>query len=234
MAPVDICFQSLQGLTTIISEQDDLLHSLVSSLWALLVMEGPLSPTSLSFKRTSGDDSNVLGAEFATTRSNVADFIADLGSLALSCHGKLEPEEAQAVEVGIGTIFLASVEKISAIRAERNSSNGPSSQRLPPVLPHELAKVAPRRFNYMLLEQSQRLRCSGQGVDELELEFRSFKAAFHSENSLSDSLQKHGTTNGFSEAWHSLGTRFSKLRQFCGGLATVFPGTAQSSRTLAC
>jgi hypothetical protein len=169
MAPVDICFQSLQGFTTIISEQDDLLHSLVSSLRALLVMEGPLSPTSLSFKRTSGDDRNVLGAEFATTRSNVADVIADLGSLALSCHGKLEPEEAQAVEVGIGTMFLASVEKISAIRAERNSSNGPSSQRLPPVLPHELAKVAPRRFNDMLLEQSQRLRCSGQGVDELEL-----------------------------------------------------------------
>jgi hypothetical protein len=118
-------------------------------------------------------------------------------------------------------MFLASVEKISAIRGERNSSNGPISQRLPPVLPHELAKVAPRRFNDMLLEQIQRLRCSGQGVDELELEFRSLKAAFHSENAISDSLKKHGTTTGFSEARHSLGTRFSKLR-----LATVFPGTA--------
>jgi hypothetical protein len=31
---------------------------------------------------------------------------------------------------------------------------------------------------------------------------------------------------GFAEAWQPLGTRFYKQRQFSGGLATVFPGTA--------
>jgi hypothetical protein len=177
---VDICFKSFQGLTTIIFEQNYLLHSLVSSLRALLDIEGPPSPTSVSIKRNSGVDSNILGAEFATTRSSFADFIAGLGFLALSCRGKFEPEEAKAAEVGIGTTLPASVEKISAIRAKRNSSNGPSSERLPSVLPHELAKVTPRQFNDMLLEQSQRLRCSGQGVDELECEFRSFKVAVQS------------------------------------------------------
>jgi hypothetical protein len=124
MAQVDICFQSLQGLTTTFSEQDDLLHSVVSSLRAPLVTEGPLSPTSLSFKRTSCDDSNVLGAESATTRSNVADFIVDLGSLALRCHGKLEPEEAQAVEVGIGKMFLASCRKAKIYRPLPGSPSG--------------------------------------------------------------------------------------------------------------
>jgi hypothetical protein len=120
-----------------------LLHSLVSSLRALLVMKGPLFPTSLSFKRTSCDDSNVLGAEFATTRSNVADFIAHLGSLALSCHGKLEPEEAQAVEVGIDTMFLASVrgvrifdsanlnfEKVEKFDSNPNSANPNSNWQI--------------------------------------------------------------------------------------------------------
>jgi hypothetical protein len=84
-------------------------------------------------------------------------------------------------------MFLASVEKISAIRAERNSSNNPCS-RLPPVIPNELAEVAPRRFNEVPLEQSQRLGCSGQSVDELKREFRSLKAAVHSEITLSDLL----------------------------------------------
>jgi hypothetical protein len=226
MEPVDICFKSLQGLTTIISEQDDLLQSLVSSLRAMLVMEGPLLPTNLIAKRTSGDDNDLLGAELATTRSNVTDFIADLGSFAMNCHQNLQPEEARSIEVGIGKLFLASVEKISAIRAERNSSNDPSSQKLPRVLPHELAEVAPRLFNGILFEQSQRLLCSGQSVDELEREFRSFKAAVHSESTLLDSLRKRGTSIGFEEAWQPLGIRFAKLRQFCGGLATVFPGTA--------
>jgi hypothetical protein len=48
MEPVDISFKSLLGLTTIISEQENLLQSLASLLRALLVMEGPLPPTVLS------------------------------------------------------------------------------------------------------------------------------------------------------------------------------------------
>jgi hypothetical protein len=226
MEPVDICFKSLQGFTTIIFEHDNLLQSLASSLRALLVMEGPLPPTSLAARGASRDDRYDFGAELATTTSNVVDFIADLVSFAMSCHGTLEPEEARAVEFGRGKMFLGSVEKISAIRAERNSSNGPSSQKLPPVLPHELAALAPRRFNDILMEQSQRLRCSGQNLDELEREFRSFKAAVHAESALSDKLNTHCATTGFEVAWQPLGTRFAKLRQFCGGLATVFPGTA--------
>jgi hypothetical protein len=204
MEPVDICFKSLQGLTTIISEQDNLLQSVASSLRALLVMEGPLLPTSLAARGASGDDRYVLGAELATTTSNVTEFIADLGSFAMSCHGTLEPEEARAVELGIGKMFLSGVEKLSAIRAERNSSNGPSSQKLPSVLPHELAELAPRRFNDILMKQSQRLRCPGQRVDELERGFRSFKAAVHAEGALSYTLNTHWATTGFEDAWQTL------------------------------
>jgi hypothetical protein len=226
LEPVDICFKSLQGLTTIVSGQDNFLQSLASSLRALHVMEGPPPPTSLAARWASGDERYVLGAELATTTSNVADFIADLGSFATSCHETLKPEEAGAVEFGIGKMFLGSVEKIPAIRAEHNSSNGPSSQKLPPVLPHELAELAPRRFNDILMKQSQRLWCSGQSVNELEREFRSFKAAVHAECALSDTLNTNCATTGFEVARQLLGSRFAKLRQFCGGLATVLPGTA--------
>jgi hypothetical protein len=56
-------------------------------------------------------------------------------------------------------------------------------------------------FNDILLEQSERLRCSEQRVDGLEREFRSFKAAAHSERNISDSLKTHGATIGFADAW---------------------------------
>jgi hypothetical protein len=106
----------------------------------MLVMEGPLLITDLAAKRTRGYDSDLLGTELATTRSNVTDFIADLGSFAMICHRSLQPEEARAVEVGIGKMFLASAEKRSAIRAERNPSNDTSSQTLPPVLRKSLRR----------------------------------------------------------------------------------------------
>jgi hypothetical protein len=63
MEPVDICFKSLQGMTTIISEQGNSLQSLASSLRGLLVMEGPLPPTCLAPRGASGDDRYVLGAK---------------------------------------------------------------------------------------------------------------------------------------------------------------------------
>jgi hypothetical protein len=115
--------------------------------------------------------------------------LGDWGSFAESCHGILEHEAARAVEVGIGKMFLASVEKISAMHKECNAKNGPSSEKPPPVPPHEGAELAPRRFNGILLEQSRSLRCSERSVDGLERDFRSFKAAVHSESTLSDSLK---------------------------------------------
>jgi hypothetical protein len=229
--PVDICFKSLQGLTTIISEQDNLLQSIASSLRVCYLWKAHFLLI-LAARGASGDDIYVLGAELGTTTSNMADFIADLGSFEMSCPGTLEPEEARAVEFGIGKMFLGKVEKISAIRGERNTSNGPSSQKLPPLLPPELAELAPRRYNDILMEQSQRLRCSGQSVDELEREFRSFKAAVHVESALSDTVNMYCATTGPEVAWQPFGTRFAKLRQFCGGLATVVPGTASVESVL--
>ena len=116
----------------------------------------------------------------------MTDFITDLGSFSISCHQSLQPDEARAIKGGIGEKFPASAEKISAIRADRYSSNDPSSRRLSPVIPYELAKVVPRCFNKVLLGQNQRLECSGQSLHKPERDSCSFKAAVNSENYLLD------------------------------------------------
>jgi hypothetical protein len=83
---------------------------------------------------------------------------------------------------------VAAVEKISGIRAERNSPNAPSDDRLPGDLPHELAaSVPPRQFNQVLLEQSQHLQSTDKStlLDDLEREFHCSKSSVHSQSSLS-------------------------------------------------
>jgi hypothetical protein len=114
------------------------------------------------------------------------------------------------------------------IRAEHNSTNASSDDRLSAVLPHELASLSPCHFNQVLLEQSQRLKIAGRTfpVNDLERESRSFKLSVYSESSLSGQLAKHGPTTGFDDAWRPVGLRFPLLKQFCGELASVFPGTA--------
>jgi hypothetical protein len=43
---------------------------------------------------------------------------------------------------------------------------------------------------------------------------------------LSDQLAKHNPTTGFDDAWRPVGLSFLVLKQSCGGLASVLPGTA--------
>jgi hypothetical protein len=72
------------------------------------------------------------------------------------------PENAKAVEIGIGKMFVAVAGKLLDIRAERNSNNVPSNDRLPEVLPHDLAFLTPHHLNHVLLEQIQRLKNTGK------------------------------------------------------------------------
>jgi hypothetical protein len=99
---------------------------------------------------------------------------------------------------------------------------------MPPVLPHDLVAIPPRRFNEHIFEQSERLKYVGSPglIEDLEREFRSFKAAVHDETALHSTLEAHGPATSFKEAWRPFGYRFPLLKRFCGGLASVFPGTA--------
>jgi hypothetical protein len=69
-------------------------------------------------------------------------------------------------------------------------------------------------------------RWNQQDLDVLEQEFRSFKSALHNEPILSTKVSKATPMDGFNQSWASLQVRFPKLIEFCGGLATVFPGTS--------
>jgi hypothetical protein len=46
------------------------------------------------------------------------------------------------------------------------------------------------------------------------------------DSSLAEQVRSQPATSGFAESWAPVGTRFPRLIQFCGGLATVFPGTS--------
>jgi hypothetical protein len=77
---------------------------------------------------------------------------------------------------GIGMLFLSAIESISSIVAERDSSNGIMSEKVPPVIPRDLAKIAPRGFNKVVRQQFQYLNLAGsRGLrTEVQEEFRDF------------------------------------------------------------
>ena len=115
---------------------------------------------------------------------------------------------------------------IGYISAERYSRNEAGSA-LPEVLPHELAKLRDQDFRIIVCTYRDRLltRWSYSKIDRIEHELEELIFAHQSKEAFKKSLDEYNCSMGFRDGWSNTGGRFTVLREFCGGLATVFPGT---------
>jgi hypothetical protein len=62
-------------------------------------------------------------------------------------------------------------------------------------------------------------------IDEVENEHKKLSIAYSREPGVKAPFDTHDESAFFSVASDSVNRRFKTLRQFCGGLATVFPNT---------
>jgi hypothetical protein len=83
-----------------------------------------------------------------------------------------------------------------------------------------------RDFSKVIIDQGELLLVFWHppDIEALENEFRKFKRALHNESVLEAEMSKATPMNGFAQSWAAFAVRFPKLMEFCGGLATVFPG----------
>jgi hypothetical protein len=116
MAPVDFCFKRMQGLTTVVSEQDVMLDKLAGDQRDILVMNGPIRNGALM--EISKDDACVPSKEFSADRSSVRALFADLGHSALSRYTGLADDDKERLESAVGGLFLNARECITAIGAD--------------------------------------------------------------------------------------------------------------------
>lgn len=135
----------------------------------------------------------------------------------------------------IGYVFTVACDRISNICVLRNRDNSPFVEQnsLPPVLPKELVQTKPRDFLRMVCEYSYRLEHFFSDDDIVDLiadEQKALILQYRTDDSLKLAIdsspdQRSGNTS-FAEAWSVLGDDgYQNLNAFCGGLATLFPGT---------
>jgi hypothetical protein len=140
------------------------------------------------------------------------------------------PEELRSVIKEIAVVALTTVEGLRLLSVSRTSSNGPS-QRLPSVLPLDVAKIPPHEFIDIVADHADRFRSlyGSEAVDSISAEHRELRRAVEHGNE--PELQRRLTdaakeTRGFLELWKPVGRRFENLRLLLGGIATVFPGSS--------
>jgi hypothetical protein len=231
MEDVTPVFVALQGLTTLVSEQESRLEALRNSLretigaTRIIFSDNPYNDQLQV--RPNGLPEFRLG-EYSVTCSSVLDFLKDQGSLAARKYDSLDNESKERCVFARGSFVLRLMDGIQRI-SHAGAAGSDRHTPLPPVTPGELAKLRTHRFIVDVLEpQRPRLASIKTEADihVIEVEHRELLRAIQCEDPLREALQKQGSATSFKDSWAVCQNRFIHLQEFCGGLATVFPGTA--------
>jgi hypothetical protein len=168
---------------------------------------------------------HVHAAGLVVDRMSVEEVIRDCGIYFTEIYDALSEEEKVRTWKDVGTYVLAVIAGVGEIRACEEAT---AVQAVPPILPHQLVLLRSYEFNDLLLEQKERY-ISSRGplkFDLLQNEHRDLLRAYRTDEVLRETLLRHDEDVSFEEGWKAMQGRLPLLQEFCGGLATVFPGTA--------
>jgi len=96
-------------------------------------------------------------------------------------------------------------------------------------MPAYLVKIRPVAFIQDVLDPYRAhfsKHWSQQHIDDVEKEHRQLRAVYDNELHVAKAFDQYDENTFFNDAWDVVKGRFNGLRQFCGGLATMFPNMA--------
>ncbi|KAF1772321.1 hypothetical protein GQ600_23577 [Phytophthora cactorum] len=104
---------------------------------------------------------------------------------------------------------------------------------LPPVLPHELAKLSEQEFSTLLHRYGEQLRAfyCDKELETLETEYLALCRAATQDTDLKTALAQCNVESLFSKAWECTQGKFPLLQAFAGGLASAYVGRDVGSST---
>ena len=219
---VNVSFVAGQGLTTLVGEQKKSLDKLKRVL--LEIVRGR------RILNEEPDEFNFIQDDFVVSKADAIVMIKDCGLFYCKLFDELPVPIQDEVwrHVDVAKFVLALVCGIEDIEQQNDSSSG---TQVPPVLPIELIQLRSHEFNIIVSEQAKRYTSTGiktqfdlQLVQEQHVELIS---ANRVDEPLRNAIQNLKNPKSFEDGWKCIGSgRFEELNEFCGSVATVFPGTA--------
>ena len=218
---------SLEGHVTLICEQRERINELRRSVCMDVGIIGPLSENQRREMQGAGNVRLSAKNNFAVSIEDTLAFIRGLRSWVRAIFEELPSKSKSSVLSGVASSALNRVEGIYEVVAERNLDNSANQQDLPPVLQHQLRNISPYRFQELQIHrQHLEVSLAAADVDLIEKEHRNFRDAALNEPGLGQRLDAATDKLSFRDVWSGLHERWACLSAFCGGLSTVFPGTA--------
>lgn len=238
---IEKTFVEIQGQGTLLCEQTRMLAKLMQDLMQRSHVHGPMTTEQrqeFSAKVEENPKHGFMIENYYVEHQQVIDAIDEVGEFVQSKMDALrasntshEKDVHEFVISSIGMFSLRIVVGTSKIVAERDAQNS-ASQELPSVLPVDLCSDNPRVFTASLLQQKERLRktFSEEEVEKIDEQFRSLRLSFREDSGFKRALEEahagHSASQAFEASWRPLGSEYDDLKQFCGGIASVMPGTS--------
>lgn len=227
---ITVVVRRLQGLKTLLQEQEDQIKKLCRTLAGLVSVEGPLDENEMSLLLEDAEDPVVSKGGFCCKLENVVSFIEDQGSFAKNCIAAMEDAEVESIAETIGQYLCGVISGLSKVVAVRGANAPTSEKQIGPCLPLSLSRIRASLFCDLVQQQNGRLKDAGwsqQAIEDIESEHRLFLRAWREETSFKEAVEaKARDTTEYDELWSDCSARFPRLEEFCGGLAVIFPNTA--------
>jgi len=223
---VNFVILKLQARDLLMSQQVQELEHLAAIFINSFMIEGPfpIIPTDID------KSINCIYGHWFVKYENVINFIFDQGMFIQEIfQERLSVELQSKVITMISQLILQIVDSITDIRAEHTSANLSSDDELPATLPHELVKLRGRDFTALLTHHLDHLKevWMEESIAELEYQHRQLLFMYQHDTSLKAALECCDGTTSFEGGWKIVeGRELDHLRDFCGGLASIFPNTA--------
>ncbi|KAG7363603.1 hypothetical protein IV203_026964 [Nitzschia inconspicua] len=239
---IEKTFSAMQGTTTLVCEQRQLLTALKQDIMERCYIKGPITDEeSVSFLAAVTNyplhefhlnNYCVLRQEVVNSIDEVGGFVQITMDELRSSSSDADKDAHDSIISTIANFSLQLVNGISNLCAdfERDNRNN-SGDQLPPVLPLELCAVLSRDFVSCLRDQRIRLRnkFSEEEVENIDEQFRKLRLAFKEQGGFSQMLhdaQASCAVQSFEKCWSPLGSEFEQLRMFCGAIASIMPSTS--------
>jgi hypothetical protein len=226
-------FRYIQGATTLVSDQTSSFEKLIKTFIDDVGIMGPLAQDA---NQQFDPALHVSSGLYFVSLMQVREFLCGLARWVEGIINEADAAQQQQLLRDIGSVFTVACDRISNICVLRNRDNSPyiDELSLPPVLPKELVKTRPRDFLRMVCEYSFRLEhffSSDDHVDLIADEHKELIMQYRTNDILKLAIDSFnggsGDDSSFGGAWSALGSdgSFHNLKAFCGGIATLFPGT---------
>ena len=221
---INVTITKLQSKDLLISQQTAILQDLTTILCTEIRIEGPFLEEHMD---TIDKTYNSTYGLWSVTHNNVNMYLQDQGMFIQDILFNLGYEESHRIVNIVGIYVARVVDGITKIQAERNS---PTDQyTIPPVLPHQLVQLRGAAFTTIVVKHLSQLQHSWtpEKIEQLEIQHRELRFEYQQNQVFAKALDACNYTTSFSSSWAIVGQgRFDILRDFCGGIGTVFPNTA--------